>query len=100
DPVQQQKQTQPGAGLANAQLKIWHVKSGRELRTLTLGVPGVEAGFSADGRILGTYGSMGDISLWDAASGSRLRELKSSPMANLGSMTGGATNPGAINPAA
>src|SRR6185436_17561586 len=53
DPVQQQKQTQPGAGLANAQLKIWHVKSGRELRTLTLGVPGVEAGFSADGRILG-----------------------------------------------
>lgn len=100
DPVQQQKQTQPGAGLLSAQLKIWDVKSGRELRTLTPGTPGVDAGFSADGRILGTFGSMGDISLWDVVSGSRLRELKSSPLGNLGSITGGATNPGAINPAA
>jgi WD40 repeat protein/uncharacterized caspase-like protein len=100
DPVQQQKQTTPRSGMLSTQLKIWEVKSGRELRTLTLGATSVEAGFSADGRILGTFGSMGDISLWDAASGSRLHELKSSPMGNLGSMTGGAANPGAMNPAA
>jgi WD40 repeat protein/uncharacterized caspase-like protein len=80
------------------QLKIWDVKTGRELRTLTLDATSFEAGFSSDGRLLATLGSMGQVSLWDTASGGRLRDLKSSPLGNLGSMTGAASNPGSINP--
>ncbi|HYJ85453.1 MAG TPA: caspase family protein [Pyrinomonadaceae bacterium] len=93
-PTQQQNPTLAGL---QTPLKIWDVKSGRELRTLTLDASSFEAGFSSDGRMLATLGSMGQVSLWDTASGSRLRELKSSPLANLGSMTGPG-NPGAINP--
>jgi uncharacterized caspase-like protein/dipeptidyl aminopeptidase/acylaminoacyl peptidase len=78
------------------------VKSGRELRTISVGSSSHEAGFSSDGRVVGTLGSMGQISLWDATSGNRLHELKASPLGNLGSMTGvpmpGSINPGTINP--
>jgi hypothetical protein len=79
-------------------VRIWDVKSGRELRTLQSASSANEAGFSADGRVLATLGSMGDISLWDTASGSKLRDLTSSPMAGInqmmqgvGGMTGGLT---------
>jgi WD40 repeat protein len=79
-------------------VRIWEVKSGRELRTLQSASSANEAGFSADGRVLATLGSMGDISLWDTASGSKLRDLTSSPMAGInqmmqgvGGMTGGLT---------
>ncbi len=85
-------------GSLEAQLKIWDVKTGRELRTLMLNAFSFEAGFSSDGRLLATLGSMGQISLWDTATGSRVRDLTSSPLANLASMTGGMANPGAINP--
>jgi WD40 repeat protein len=95
--AQMQNPTTTPRGL-ETQLKIWEVKSGRELRTITLDASSFEAGFSSDGRMLATLGSMGQISLWDAASGSRLHELKSSPLGNLGSMTGGAMNPGSMNP--
>jgi WD40 repeat protein len=71
------------------QVKIWEVKSGRELRTLNLGGPPSEAGFSSDGRVLATLGSMGEISLWDTASGSKLRDLTSSPLANISQMMKG-----------
>ncbi|HVF22687.1 MAG TPA: caspase family protein [Pyrinomonadaceae bacterium] len=66
-----------------SQVKLWDVKSGRELRSLAAGeLPG-EAEFSADGRVLATIGSMGQISLWDVQSGSKLRDLTSSPMSAL-----------------
>ncbi|MGI9068670.1 MAG: caspase family protein [Pyrinomonadaceae bacterium] len=99
DQAQMQNPTLTPRGL-ETQLKIWDVKSGRELRTLTLPASSFEAGFSSDGRAVATVGSMGEISLWDTASGNRLHELKSSPLGNLGSMTGATMNPGAINPAA
>ncbi|MDQ2920644.1 MAG: caspase family protein, partial [Acidobacteriota bacterium] len=95
---QQQNPTPLRPGGLETQLKIWEVKSGRELRTLTLDAASFEAGFSPDGRMLATLGAMGQISLWDTTSGSRLRELTSSPLGNLGAMTGGMINPGAINP--
>ncbi|HVQ39366.1 MAG TPA: caspase family protein, partial [Pyrinomonadaceae bacterium] len=89
DPVLMQNQTSPRAGGLETQLRIWDVKSGRELRSLTVGSSGVEGGFNADGRTLATFGSMGDISIWDSLSGNRVHELKSSPLGNLGSMMGG-----------
>ena len=98
-PNQAQMQNPTTPGILQSQLRIWDVKSGRELSSLT-DAASFEAGFNPDGRMLATLGSMGQISLWDTASGNRLRELKSSPLGNLGSLTGGAMNPGAINPAA
>ena len=97
DPAKQQNSTMLTPGSVDKQLKIWDVKTGRELRTVTLNASSFEAGFSSDGRTLATLGSMGEVSLWDTTSGSRLRDLKSSPLGNLGSMMGGA-NPGSITP--
>jgi WD40 repeat protein/uncharacterized caspase-like protein len=71
------------------QVRIWDVKSGRELHTLKLANAPSEAGFSSDGRVLATLGSMGEISLWDSATGNKLRDLTSSPMANLSQMMKG-----------
>ncbi|MGI8896811.1 MAG: caspase family protein [Pyrinomonadaceae bacterium] len=103
DPQQQQSASSMNPGGNENQLKIWDVKSGRELRSIALGLGGAsKVGFSSDGRTLGTLGAMGQISLWDAQSGSRIRDLTSSPLANLGmpgspgSMPSGSINPGAI----
>ncbi|MCM3905396.1 MAG: caspase family protein [Pyrinomonadaceae bacterium] len=99
DPEQQQNPNSALSGSEN-QLKIWEVKSGRELRSIALGIGGAsKAGFSPDGRTLGTLGAMGQIALWDTESGSRIRDLTSSPLANLGALGNpGATTPGSINP--
>ena len=100
DPQQLQTPSTSSAGSIENQLKIWDVKSGRELRSISLGLGGAsEAGFSSDGRMLATLGSMGEISLWDTASGSRLRDLTSSPLANLGALGNpGSMTPGSNNP--
>lgn len=111
---QNQQQHPVGFGQASSgnenQAKIWDVKSGRELHSLMLGGTAHEAGFSADGRMVATLGLMGKISLWDTASGSKLRDLSSSPMdklsafgnmsnmPNLGSINPGSIKRGAINP--
>lgn len=99
DPEQQQKPYSAPLGNEN-QLKIWDVKSGRELRSIALGLGGSsKAGFSSDGHMLATLGMMGQISLWDADSGSRIRDLTSSPLGNLGSLGNpGSMPPGSINP--
>jgi WD40 repeat protein/uncharacterized caspase-like protein len=96
----QQQNPMPGApGSNDNQLKIWDVKSGRELRTVMVGTGATEAAFSSDGRVLAVLGSMGEISLWDSASGSRLRNLTTSPLANLGSLASpGSISPGKITP--
>jgi WD40 repeat protein/uncharacterized caspase-like protein len=64
-----------------SQVKIWDVKTGRELQSLAANndMPS-DAAFSADGRVIGTIGSMGQISLWDVQSGSKLHDLSTSPM--------------------
>ena len=64
------------------QVKIWDVKSGREMRTLNLGNTAVEASFSSDGRLLATREAWEKPSLWDMGSGSKVRDLTSSPLAN------------------
>ncbi len=87
---QEQAQTTPGVlqgnGIEN-QAKIWDLKSGRELRSINLGGIPSGAGFSQDGRILASFTSMGQVSLWDTQSGSKLRDLTPNPMVNLGSLT-------------
>ena len=79
------------------QLRLWDVKSGRELRSLAVTTVPMDLGFSADGRRLATLGGMDQISLWDTASGSKVRDLTSSPLAKLTNSVG---NLGAMgNPA-
>ena len=81
---------QSGQFLSNQNVvRIWDVKNGRELRTLTPGSSPSEAGFSVDGRVIATLGTMGEISLWDTASGSKLRDLTASPMAGITQMMNG-----------
>ena len=69
--------------MRGSQVKIWDVKSGRELHSLVSdGIPN-EAEFSADGSVIATIGSgigmMSQISLWDVQSGSKLRDLTTAP---------------------
>ena len=73
----------PGSLPRGSAVKIWDVKSGTEIQSLAGGEAIVETEFSADGKVLGTIGSMGEIALWDPRSGSKLRELTSSPMKSM-----------------
>ncbi len=70
----------PGSFTRGSQVKLWDVKTGRELRSLVSNDIPMEAAFSADGRMIGTIGAMGQISLWDVQSGAKVRDLTSSPM--------------------
>ena len=63
-----------------AQVKIWDVKTGRELRSITPSEIPMQAEFTGDGRSIAIIGGMGQITLWDVQSGSKLRDLASSPM--------------------
>ncbi|HEX5888193.1 MAG TPA: caspase family protein, partial [Pyrinomonadaceae bacterium] len=83
--VEQQGQgpTGPTSYLRGSQVKLWDVKNGRELRSMAADELPSEAEFSADGRVVATIGSMGQVALWDAQSGTRLHELRSSPMASF-----------------
>ena len=72
-----------GSFMRGAQIKIWDLKNGRELRSITSGEIPMQAEFTADGRTLAVIGGMGQLSLWDVQSGSKLRDLSSSPMANF-----------------
>ncbi|HEX6717195.1 MAG TPA: caspase family protein [Pyrinomonadaceae bacterium] len=62
-----------------SQVKIWDVKTGRELHSFVPSEIPMDAEFSADGRLIATIG-MGQITLWDTQSGSKVRDLSSSPM--------------------
>jgi WD40 repeat protein/uncharacterized caspase-like protein len=80
-----------------SQVKIWDVKTGRELQSLvTNGIPG-EVAFSADGTVIATISSglslAQQISLWDVRTGSRLRDLGSAPATTF---TPPVFNPGQI----
>ncbi|HEY0350040.1 MAG TPA: WD40 repeat domain-containing protein, partial [Pyrinomonadaceae bacterium] len=69
--------------LPSSELKIWDVTTGHETQTLTLSTSPVEARFSSDGKSLATVSTQGEITLWDVASGSRLRSFTSSPGQNF-----------------
>jgi len=77
-----------------SQVKIWEVTTGRELQTLTLSSSPNEIGFSSDSRVLATIAS-GEVALWDLASGTRLRDLTTSPMSKMGNPST-LPNPGSI----
>src|SRR5215213_4553232 len=66
-----------------AQVKIWDLKTGRELRSITPSEIPMQAEFSADGRSIAVIGGMGQLSLWDVQSGSKLRDLSASTMPNF-----------------
>jgi WD40 repeat protein/uncharacterized caspase-like protein len=84
------RQSPPGQLPANDNLiKIWDLKAGRELHTLAFGSTPAAADFSGDGRTIAMAGAMGDISLWDTASGTKVRDFTSSPMAGLTQMMNG-----------
>ncbi|HSE16880.1 MAG TPA: caspase family protein [Pyrinomonadaceae bacterium] len=70
----------PGSFTRGAQVKIWDLKTGRELRSMTPSQIPMEVEFSADGRTIAIIGGMGQLSLWDVQSGSKLRDLSASPM--------------------
>ncbi|HET9480031.1 MAG TPA: hypothetical protein VFO72_11830, partial [Pyrinomonadaceae bacterium] len=84
----------PGSLMRGSQVKIWDVKTGRELHALTLNDIPAEADFSADGRVLATIGTMGQTSLWDVQSGSKLRDLTISPIVGLTTMPTAPIKPG------
>src|SRR4030095_9859530 len=63
-------------------VKIWDLKTGRDLRTLTPPDTTIEARFSEDGRWAVVIGQKGGISLWDITTGDKIRDLTSAPMAS------------------
>lgn len=82
-PSDDQRQTPNPSFTLRSQVKIWEVKTGRELRSLSANEVPVEADFTPDGRLIGTIGSMGQISLWDAQSGIKLRDLTVTPLSTF-----------------
>jgi WD40 repeat protein len=66
-----------------SQVKIWDVKTGRELRSLATNQIPMAAQFTPDGRFIAIIGTMGETSLWDVQSGNKLRDLISSPMSGF-----------------
>ena len=66
-----------------SQVKLWDMKSGRELHSLAPSDAPMEVEFTADSKQLATIGTTGQISLWDVQSGAKLRDLTSSPMAKM-----------------
>jgi len=79
-----------GSLTRGSSVKIWDVKLGTELQSLNAAEVAVEAEFSDDAKTLATIGSMGEIVLWDTRSGSKLRELSSSPMKSMTDLMKGA----------
>jgi WD40 repeat protein len=81
--VEDQRRGQPVSFTRGAQVKIWDLKTGRELRSLTPAEIPMQAEFSAEGRSIAMISGMGQLSLWDVQSGSKLRDLSSSPLASF-----------------
>jgi WD40 repeat protein/uncharacterized caspase-like protein len=71
--------SQNTAWTPSSELKIWDVATGRELQTLVLKMAPDEVGFSPDGKTVATVDYSGEITVWDASSGSRLRSLTTNP---------------------
>ena len=82
-PSDDQRPTTTASFTRGSQVKIWDVKTGRELRSLSANEVPVEADFTPDGRLIGTIGLLGQLSLWDAQSGSKLRDLTSTPLSTF-----------------
>ncbi|HEX5966739.1 MAG TPA: caspase family protein [Pyrinomonadaceae bacterium] len=90
----QHQASKSASNLFSTQIKLWDVKTGSEVKTLTSTYPPVDAAFSSDGRTIAMIGTMGDISVWDTQSGQKVRDLSASALTSLGP----AINPGTIKP--
>jgi WD40 repeat protein/uncharacterized caspase-like protein len=66
-----------------SQVKLWDVKTGRELQTLAPNDIPTDVDFTPDSKQLVTIGVTGQISLWDVQTGSKLRDLTTSPMSKM-----------------
>ena len=77
------QQPTPGSVGAGSQIKIWDLKSGAEARTLAERELPSDAVPSADGRMIATITSMGQISLWDNQTGTKVRDLSTSAMSKM-----------------
>ena len=82
-PDTQHQTSTPGSYTQRSQLKLWDLKTGREIRSLVSEDIASDVDFSRDGHTIATIGIMGQISLWDIQSGSKLRDLTKSPMAGF-----------------
>ncbi len=70
----------PASFARGSQVKLWDLKTGREMRALTSNdVPAIVE-FSNDGRVIATVAGMGQVALWDSQSGTKVRDLVPSPM--------------------
>jgi WD40 repeat protein len=87
--------TQPGPPSPGPRVRVWDVKTGRELRSFYTTTDIIEdARFSGDGRTIAVIGAQGQISLWETASGNKIRDLSSAP--SLMPATTVTMNPGSM----
>ncbi|HEU0253009.1 MAG TPA: caspase family protein, partial [Pyrinomonadaceae bacterium] len=70
----------PTSFTRGSQVKLWDLKTGRELRSLTSNDVPATVEFSSDGRVIATVAGMGQVALWDSQSGTKVRDLVPSPM--------------------
>ena len=82
------------ASLNSNEVKIWETSSGREVQTINVGLTPSEIAFSDDGQSLITIQAQGEVSMWNVASGTKARTLKSSPMSNMANLANMRRNPG------
>ena len=80
----QDQRPTPGTSFTRgSQVKLWDVRNGRELHSLTPTDVPMDVDFTPDTRQLVIVGVTGQISLWDVQSGSKLRDLTTSPMSTM-----------------
>ena len=66
-----------------SQVKLWEVKTGRELHSLAPNDVPMDVDFTPDSKQVVTIGATGQIAQWDVQSGSKLRDLTTSPMSKM-----------------
>ena len=72
---------------AGSQVKVWDLRSGKEVRTLAERESPSDAVPSVDGRMIATIAAMGQISLWDNQTGTKVRDLSTSAMSKMADMS-------------
>ena len=73
----------PTAVGTGSQVKVWDLRSGKEVHTLAANEMPMDAVASGDARIVAMIGAMGHISLWDNQTGTKLRDLTTSAMSKM-----------------
>ncbi|HEX7296190.1 MAG TPA: WD40 repeat domain-containing protein, partial [Pyrinomonadaceae bacterium] len=73
----------PTAVGAGSQIKVWDLRSGKEAHTLAANEMPIDAVPSGDARLVAMIGGMGQISLWDNQTGTKLRDLTTSAMKKM-----------------